>query len=203
MANNFFSRWSQRKLEPEQATSQSPESHSTELEKVESEVEANTNSTKQADVVAVDAEDQSTETSTLSSVSEESTEGSLASLLASEAESSVKKAAMRKLFLSEEFNQVDALNDYDHDFKAVKSLSSDVAQRLRDWVNDRDDEELAAESPQSRTNAIEEHQNDAETSNETIGGEKTEGIEEDNLQQEVNLEQRPDESEGQNIPYKK
>ncbi len=198
MANNFFSRWSQRKLEPEQATSQPDESHPTELEKTESGIEANTNSTNQADVVTADAPEQSTETSNLNAAGGESTEGSLASLLASEVESSVKKAAMRKLFLSEEFNQVDALNDYDHDFKAVKSLSTDVAQRLRDWVNDHDDEEPS----QFQTNAIEEGENDSETKNESIGGQGTEGIEEDSLQQEANLEQRPDENEGQNIPYK-
>ncbi|WP_047043983.1 DUF3306 domain-containing protein [Vibrio mexicanus] len=206
MANNFFSRWSQRKLEPEQATSQS-----TELEKAESRVEHST-SQFEADVVSAGDLELPTEASTLNSVSEESTEGSLANLLASEVESSVKKAAMRKLFLSEEFNQVDALNDYDHDFKAVKSLSSDVAERLRDWVNDHDDEEPVADSPPSQIDAEEEGENlelgnslenSSETSNECVGGQGTEGVQEDKKQQEENLEQRPDDYKGQNIPYKK
>ncbi|MCL9776783.1 DUF3306 domain-containing protein [Vibrio methylphosphonaticus] len=46
-----------------------------------------------------------------------------------------KKAALRKMFLSPEFNVVDRLNDYDHDYAAVKPLAAGVAETLREWVN--------------------------------------------------------------------
>jgi hypothetical protein len=42
--------------------------------------------------------------------------------------------------MSPEFNVVDGLNDYDHDYASVKSLSSDVAATLRNWVKDVTDE---------------------------------------------------------------
>jgi hypothetical protein len=65
----------------------------------------------------------------------------VASLLSSEVESAVKKAALRKLFLSGQFSEIDGLNDYDHDYKSVKSLSSEVASQLRDWINSKEQEE--------------------------------------------------------------
>ncbi|POF52425.1 DUF3306 domain-containing protein, partial [Vibrio vulnificus] len=46
-----------------------------------------------------------------------------------------KKAALRKLFHSEEFNVVDRLNDYDHDYKSsIGALAPNVAQTLREWM---------------------------------------------------------------------
>ncbi|TNF10743.1 MAG: DUF3306 domain-containing protein, partial [Vibrionaceae bacterium] len=63
-----------------------------------------------------------------------------------EATQQVKKAALRKLFLSGEFSEVDRLNDYDHDYTAVKSLSAEVAQGLRDWMNKADDHMQTADA---------------------------------------------------------
>ncbi len=65
---------------------------------------------------------------------------SIASLLASQAAKETKKAALRKLFLSGEFSEVDRLNDYDHDYSSVKPLASEVAQQLRQWWNNSTDE---------------------------------------------------------------
>lgn len=64
-------------------------------------------------------------------------EMSVAQLLVSEASESVKKAALRKMFLSEEFNVRDGLDDYDDDYSNLKSLSKDVAETLRDWVKEK------------------------------------------------------------------
>ncbi|MEZ8823809.1 DUF3306 domain-containing protein [Vibrio amylolyticus] len=68
-------------------------------------------------------------------------DSSVASMLTSDVDPLIKKAALRKLFLSEEFNQLDGLNDYDQDFSAVQSLSSEVAQTLREWMKSPNSEE--------------------------------------------------------------
>ncbi|MEZ9174105.1 DUF3306 domain-containing protein, partial [Vibrio cyclitrophicus] len=73
---------------------------------------------------------------------------SVAQLLVSEASESVKKAALRKLFLSEEFNVRDGLDDYDDDYSNLKSLSEGVAETLRDWVKDKTEEETTLEEEQ-------------------------------------------------------
>ncbi|MDN3684796.1 DUF3306 domain-containing protein [Vibrio sinaloensis] len=86
-------------------------------------------------------------------------EPSVASLLASEVESSVKKAALRKLFLSGEFSEVDRLNDYDHDYQSVKSLSSEVAGKLRDWLNQEESETEKSNVPE----AVDSNSMDPET----------------------------------------
>ncbi|PMJ98749.1 hypothetical protein BCU12_21625 [Vibrio sp. 10N.261.55.A7] len=71
-----------------------------------------------------------------------SEDSSVASMLTSDVDPLIKKAALRKLFLSEEFNQLDGLNDYDQDFSAVQSLSSEVAQTLREWTKSSNSEEV-------------------------------------------------------------
>jgi len=73
---------------------------------------------------------------------------SVAQLLVSEASESVKKAALRKLFLSEEFNVRDGLDDYDDDYSNLKSLSEGVAETLRDWVKDKTEEDTTPEEDQ-------------------------------------------------------
>jgi hypothetical protein len=135
VATSFLSRWSKRKLEGD------------EVEQPSESVELTTT----ADVSDCTEDDSPIVESTENTVATESTEtpkseGGVAALLASEAESAVKKAALRKLFLSGEFSAVDGLNDYDHDYKAVKSLSTEVASKLRDWMNaDEEQEEQVIE----------------------------------------------------------
>jgi hypothetical protein len=135
VATSFLSRWSKRKLEGDEAEQPS---ESVEL-------------TTTADILESTEDDSLVVESTESTVATESTEtpepeGGVAALLASESESAVKKAALRKLFLSGEFSAVDGLNDYDHDYKAVKSLSTEVASKLRDWMNaDEEQEEQVIE----------------------------------------------------------
>jgi len=128
VATSFFNRWSKKKLEGESASQDEPlaeldqdvvESESETAGEPETVLEPNSQEVGDAD----------------------HSETNIASLLASEAESAVKKAALRKLFLSGQFSEVDGLNDYDHDYKAVKSLSSDVAEKLRDWMQS-DEEEM-------------------------------------------------------------
>ena len=154
MATNFFSRWSQRKLD--ESTDESQETEQT-LEITESSSEISSGqSNASSEIEQVDTE-ASTETTLSSAGAEEATDVqglapeedvSVAQLLVSEASESVKKAALRKLFLSEEFNVRDGLDDYDDDYSNLKSLSEGVAETLRDWVKDKTEEETAPEEEQ-------------------------------------------------------
>ena len=142
MATNFFSRWSQRKLD--ESTDESQETEQT-LEITESSSEISSGqSNASSEIEQVDTE-ASTETTLSSAGAEEATDVqglapeedvSVAQLLVSEASESVKKAALRKLFLSEEFNVRDGLDDYDDDYSNLKSLGEGVADTLRDWVKE-------------------------------------------------------------------
>ncbi|MCA0937244.1 DUF3306 domain-containing protein [Vibrio alginolyticus] len=135
--SSFLNRWSQRKLG--QATGQQDEEQLTndpELILEESRPQA---LQVEDSTPAVDTESDS------SSKVENTEEMSIASLLVSEASESVKKAALRKLFLSEEFNVRDGLDDYDDDYSNLKSLSEGVADTLRDWIKDKSEEELVQE----------------------------------------------------------
>ena len=154
MATNFFSRWSQRKLD--ESTDESQETEQT-LEITESSSEISSGqSNASSEIEQVDTE-ASTETTLSSACAEEATDVqglapeedvSVAQLLVSEASESVKKAALRKLFLSEEFNVRDGLDDYDDDYSNLKSLSEGVAETLRDWVKDKTEEETTLEEEQ-------------------------------------------------------
>ncbi|WP_281628687.1 DUF3306 domain-containing protein [Vibrio sp. St2] len=159
MASSFISRWSKRKLDGEQEQNAS-------LSELPSE-----------EVVAqAEGDDGSTD----NALEQDSEETSVAALLVSEAESAVKKAALRKLLLSGEFSEIDRLNDYDHDYKAVKSLSTDVAAKLREWVNQDDEQENSTD--------VESDSSDVEQPMNT----------ENDLSAETDVDEM-----GQNIPHKK
>jgi hypothetical protein len=138
MATSFFSRWSQRKLDGDKATDvESPEPDSTtdntqasELPQVSEQESSITSEQVSADVSSESLE------SSVDSPEGDGESPSVAQLLVSEASESVKKAALRKLFLSEEFNVRDGLDDYDDDYSNLKSLGEGVADTLRDWVKE-------------------------------------------------------------------
>lgn len=127
MATSFFNRWSKKKLEGESVSQDEP---FVDIEQDVVETESELAGEPEAAI----------EQSSQEVADADHSETNIASLLASEAESAVKKAALRKLFLSGQFSEVDGLNDYDHDYKAVKSLSSDVAEKLRDWMQSDEEE---------------------------------------------------------------
>ena len=159
MATSFFSRWSKRKLE--ETTTESTEAkvvdsvESTEPETAQAHEELST----EAQALVTEASATETESQEASSEATDPEEMSVAQLLVSEASESVKKAALRKMFLSEEFNVRDGLDDYDDDYSNLKSLSEDVAETLRDWVKEKTEEELAEENPQEPESI---HQSDSE-----------------------------------------
>ncbi|CAH8210773.1 conserved hypothetical protein [Vibrio aestuarianus] len=67
-------------------------------------------------------------------------ENSIATLLTSTAEASVKKAALRQLFLNGDFSEIDMLDDYNQDFNQVSNLSTEAIAKLRDWMNEENEE---------------------------------------------------------------
>lgn len=127
--NTFFSRWSQRKLtaESDQAldTQKSLKSEPVQAESIES-------------VSAVKTESGLESHSVEQPHSAENNEPSVASLLVSGASQELKKAALRKLFLSGEFSEVCMLDDYNADFSNTATLTTEVAQTLRQWWKETD-----------------------------------------------------------------
>ncbi|EOA9037036.1 DUF3306 domain-containing protein [Vibrio harveyi] len=206
MATSFFSRWSKRKLEEtttEPADAKVVESvESTEPETAQAHEELST----EAQALATEASATETESQQTSSEATDPEEMSVAQLLVSEASESVKKAALRKMFLSEEFNVRDGLDDYDDDYSNLKSLSEGVAETLRDWVKEKTEEELAGET----TQPTESHE---ESDIESADLELAEGAEIPEEQKELDINTVSGESDnleakltpeevGQNIPHK-
>ncbi|MDA0382548.1 DUF3306 domain-containing protein [Vibrio owensii] len=211
MATSFFSRWSKRKLE--EATTEPTDAkvvesvESTEPETTQAHEELST----EAQALAIEAS--ATETESKGAMAQEASseatdpeEMSVAQLLVSEASESVKKAALRKMFLSEEFNVRDGLDDYDDDYSNLKSLSEGVAETLRDWVKEKTEEEPAEETTQS----TESHE---ESDIESADVELADGAEIPEEQKELDINTVSSESDiletklapeevGQNIPHK-
>jgi hypothetical protein len=155
VASSFLSRWSQRKLDEnkdESGRETLPESNEADAvaeDNAESEVEQ-----EQAGHQEPDSED---EMSLDSGGPEKTDELSVSQLLANpEVNKAVKKAALRKMFMSPEYNVVDGLNDYDHDYSAVKPLASDVAETLRGWIKNVADE-TESEEPTASAQSEQEH----------------------------------------------
>ncbi len=125
--NSFFSRWSQRKLtaESEQALDTTKSLNS---EPVQAEPIANQSSVETKSGLVSDAVEQPH--------SAENEEPSVASLLVSDASQELKKAALRKLFLSGEFSEVCMMDDYNADYSNMATLTTQVAQTLRQWCNE-------------------------------------------------------------------
>ncbi|WP_172580622.1 DUF3306 domain-containing protein [Vibrio harveyi] len=206
MATSFFSRWSKRKLEEtttEPTDAKVVESvESTEPETAQAHEELST----EAQALATEAFATETESQQASNETTDPEEMSVAQLLVSEASESVKKAALRKMFLSEEFNVRDGLDDYDDDYSNLKSLSEGVAETLRDWVKEKTEEEPAEETTQS----TESHE---ESDIESADVELAEGAEIPEEQKELDINTVSNESDiletklapeevGQNIPHK-
>ncbi|EPU1005674.1 DUF3306 domain-containing protein [Vibrio cholerae] len=133
--NTFFSRWSQRKLTAESDqlldTQKSLDSQPVQEEPIETVQEEPIESES-----AVETESGLESNSLEQPHSAENEEPSVASLLVSDASQELKKAALRKLFLSGEFSEVCMLDDYNADYSNTATLTTQVAQTLRQWCNE-------------------------------------------------------------------
>ncbi|WP_052878436.1 DUF3306 domain-containing protein [Vibrio coralliirubri] len=236
MATNFFSRWSQRKLDEStdqpleaQQTLEETELTSAKTSSAASSIDVETSESLERETLENGAlENESTEhnedahavdSQAIDSqeIASETTEDlSVAQLLVSEASESVKKAALRKLFLSEEFNIRDGLDDYDDDYSNLKSLSEGVAETLRDWVKDKTEEEAAPEEEQLIDNkdegeVLENSEGDLEVSDHEFETSESAEITEQEkelykntvLDNDATMSDEADLKEmGQNIPHK-
>ncbi|CAH6978387.1 conserved hypothetical protein [Vibrio chagasii] len=214
MATNFFSRWSQRKLDESTDKAREAEQplEETSVTSPESASQTPTSAEELApnDPAPIEPTNALGESGdTKESASEATEELSMAQLLVSEASESVKKAALRKLFLSEEFNVRDGLDDYDDDYSNLKSLSEGVAESLRDWVKEKAEEETSSEQEQVTENKEEVSVNNAEDaesdlveSDEITGQQKElyKNTVSDNFDTDA-IKNDPKEV-GQNIPHK-
>ncbi|CAH6908417.1 conserved hypothetical protein [Vibrio chagasii] len=214
MATNFFSRWSQRKLD--ESTDKAREAEQPLEETSVTSPESASQTPTSAEELAPNDPAPIEPTNALGesgdakeSASEATEELSMAQLLVSEASESVKKAALRKLFLSEEFNVRDGLDDYDDDYSNLKSLSEGVAESLRDWVKEKAEEETSSEQEQVTENKEEVSVNNAEDaesdlveSDEITGQQKElyKNTVSDNFDTDA-IKNDPKEV-GQNIPHK-
>ncbi|MEZ9445515.1 DUF3306 domain-containing protein [Vibrio sp. 10N.222.54.F12] len=228
MATNFFSRWSQRKLDEStdeplevEQTLEVPaltpsDSSTSEISPADlsSEMEAAAPQSLESETIEINEE---VHVADVQDPAPEATEDlSVAQLLVSEASESVKKAALRKLFLSEEFNVRDGLDDYDDDYSNLKSLSEGVAETLRDWVKDKTEEDTVNEPEQVADNEeetlideVDDSINEAEeTESEFSESDEIAGEEKKLYKKTVsdNNATMPDEADlkemGQNIPHK-
>ncbi|PSU45137.1 DUF3306 domain-containing protein [Photobacterium frigidiphilum] len=59
----------------------------------------------------------------------------VASFLKQGVDKAVKKAALQKLFHSDEFNYISDMDDHTEDFSNIPTLDPNVAKQLRGWVN--------------------------------------------------------------------
>ncbi|EGU61528.1 hypothetical protein VINI7043_22066, partial [Vibrio nigripulchritudo ATCC 27043] len=118
MATDFLKRWSARKLQEDK---DSESEQILDLEKADTQKTAEQEASPQApDKAEIPDDIEKLEQS-------ETDEPNVASLLKEGADAAIKKAALRKLFLSGEFSEVDALNDYDHDYASVGNLTREVS----------------------------------------------------------------------------
>ncbi|NQZ51846.1 MAG: DUF3306 domain-containing protein [Moritella sp.] len=159
MATNFFQRWSSRALTAKDtagATSSATIVAVTELTEFEQVVEpiddANTqlNQTVTPDEVtngvvddavdsAVDkqnaiADKSSDDVLTIADADCVTFDSGVASFLKQGVDKSVKKAALAKLFHSDEFNYISAMDDHTEDFSNIPKLDDSIAKQLRGWV---------------------------------------------------------------------
>ncbi|MEZ8355245.1 DUF3306 domain-containing protein [Vibrio splendidus] len=228
MATNFFSRWSQRKLdestdEPleveqtlEATELTSSDSSSSEILPADLSPEMEAAAPQSLESEALETNEEVNASDVQDPAPEATEDLSVAQLLVSEASESVKKAALRKLFLSEEFNVRDGLDDYDDDYSNLKSLSEGVAETLRDWVKDKTEEETTPEEEQVIDNktegeVLEHSESDLEVSDNEF--ETSESAEITEQEKELYKNTVPDgnatmsdeadlKEMGQNIPHK-
>ncbi|WP_181316439.1 DUF3306 domain-containing protein [Photobacterium kishitanii] len=153
MATNFFQRWSNRKLTPGEKT----ESTITDTEAVDDSIIFESEHIETPENITIDEvtnpnskHPSSVDSSTIpsSSVAEEpiieltiddadkvTYESGVASFMQQQVTKSVKKAALRKLFHSEEFNYISDMDDSTEDFSNMQGLAPEIASQMRGWIN--------------------------------------------------------------------
>ncbi|MCP4595547.1 DUF3306 domain-containing protein [Neptuniibacter sp.] len=164
---SFFSRWSQRKAEQRETDPSTDEA----VEVADSViVEADENE----EVILTDEDMPDIE-----SLDQDSDYGQFFSTGVSD---ELRDLALQKLFRLPEFNLRDGLNDYDEDFSKMPELAEAVVAKLRNWVNEKEEdlkEELTEQITGSESDNEEPLPN--ETTSQTEQQQDFSDLEEDDL----------------------
>ena len=150
MATNFFERWSSRKLSPvdntdntERATTETmtEADESLTLNSLDTTVEeaTKTSDNEQTSIVSSVSpnviDDEPVIELTIDDADNVTYESGVASFMQQQVTKSVKKAALRKLFHSEEFNYISDMDDSTEDFSNMEGLAPEIASQMRGWIN--------------------------------------------------------------------
>lgn len=153
MATNFFQRWSSRKLASRDEQAANVVDEQLESDDLKGKKSEPSESPDEATLTAgnetqANREQDGEDTApTLEDVADVNFETGVASFMKSNVEKSVKKAALRKLFHSEEFNYISEMDDCTGDYSNLTALDSDVTKQLRNWMDEVVDELEAASEP--------------------------------------------------------
>ncbi|WP_181316158.1 DUF3306 domain-containing protein [Photobacterium phosphoreum] len=158
MATNFFERWSSRKLSPVDNTDNTEHATTeTMTEAVDESLILNSLDTTVEEATKTSDNEQTSIVSSVTSVSPATSpnvindepvieltiddadnvtyESGVASFMQQQVTKSVKKAALRKLFHSEEFNYISDMDDSTEDFSNMEGLAPEIASQMRGWIN--------------------------------------------------------------------
>ena len=150
MATNFFERWSSRKLSSvdntdntERATTETmtEADESLTLNSLDTTVEeaTKTSDNEQTSIVSSVSpnviDDEPVIELTIDDADNVTYESGVASFMQQQVTKSVKKAALRKLFHSEEFNYISDMDDSTEDFSNMEGLAPEIASQMRGWIN--------------------------------------------------------------------
>ena len=149
MATNFFQRWSSRKLTPVDNTERAISETITET--VDESLTLNAIDTTEEEVTKTSDNEQTSIVPSATSpnvIAEEPVialtiddadkvtyDSGVASFMQQQVTKSVKKAALRKLFHSEEFNYISDMDDSTEDFSNMQGLAPEIASQMRGWIN--------------------------------------------------------------------
>jgi hypothetical protein len=155
VATNFFQRWSSRKLTAKEEHKEPANNNAAVPDVDVSDIDESTitASTETPQVVSIhdssdeiESKDVELELSDPTEVVEEKIltiedaadvtfDSGAASFLKQGVDKAVKKAALQKLFHSDEFNYISDMDDHTEDFSNIPTLEPSVAKQLRGWVN--------------------------------------------------------------------
>ena len=190
MASNFLKRWSNRTLtakdkitantvantgalsetallatEPAEEIPPSAPQKSTNLDCNQDVIEGAVNEKSNENIdetVNTTADIECDEALTIADADSVTFDGGVASFLQHGVDKSVKKAALAKLFHSDEFNYISDMDDHTEDFSNIPKLDESVANQLRGWVNKIVDEPELEPGPELEVQSTQDTGEDIE-----------------------------------------
>lgn len=139
---SFYSRWSQRKAEQQTLTEETPQEAP--LESIDSSsTPSDTNLDPHLDNSSIAVQEDTAPALTDEDMPDVETltkDSDFNQFFSPGVSEELRKLALRKLFFLPEFNIRDGLNDYDDDFSKMPELTKAVVDKLRSWVNDKQED---------------------------------------------------------------